>query len=137
MKKIISVFASLLVLICFFSCSNPSVPVSVPLHVEETYTVYTTSIPYSEFRTIFGVELEDGIYYRSPLEEDILEEAISNDPAEAKKYQHQWMRSQIKDWFIGHYFSKDVAERETSWLVTIDHGIIFSRTRSMVYCILK
>lgn len=172
MKKIISVFASLLVLICFLGCSNPAVP-SVPVDtpetsetsdtpepietsdsveaperveptlpkvpVEETYTVWTFSRLYSYFSVMTGIELEDDITYSYSLtktERDNYLQKAQQAGIITDEDMHQWTKSQIKDWFIGHY-SPANAEFVTAWFVTENYCIVIFRLGNMVYCILK
>lgn len=137
MKKIISVFASLLVLICFFSCSNPSSPLIVPTPMEETYTVYVNSVTYSFLHTQTGVVFENKSYYRYEFTKSQYNEILSSSGPSTDMYKRQWTKSQIKDWLLGHYLDETDATRVSSWLVTIDHGVIFIRWENMVYCILK
>ena len=48
-----------------------------------------------------------------------------------------WTKNQIKDWFLGRNFDEPTATKSSSWLTTIDHGFIASRTGTIVYYILK
>ena len=134
MKKIISVFASLLVLICFLSCSNPS---NLPTPMEETYTVYVDSTTYSNLHTLTGLVLEDETYYWFKFTESQYNEILSSAGFSMYTCKRQWTKSQIKDWLRSHYLSETNATRESLWLVTIDHGAIFIRYGNMFYCILK
>lgn len=180
MKKIISVFASLLVLICFFSCSNPSVP-SVPVNtseptetsdtpelvetsesvevperveptlpkvpVEETYTVWTFTMPYSDFQDKTKIPLEDNTFFSWPWTPEKTEETEIEWAKFLLKYKelgiltdegmHQWTRSKIKDWFIGHSFVKDDADTMTAWLITEKHVIVLVRCGNWAYGIVK
>ena len=51
--------------------------------------------------------------------------------------QHYWSKDKIKDWLIGRGVGDYEATKESSWLTTIDHGYIASRTGNTVYYIIK
>jgi len=100
---------------------------------ETTYTVWTDSSTYSEFLSQFGA-LSDGYYVSIELTNI---EFNQMSPSLTNEYKHEWTEKQIHDWFIGRGFGTIEANKETAWLLTINHGFIASRSGSIVYMILK
>ena len=100
---------------------------------ENTYTVWTDITTYSEFQSAFNTTLNDGYYVRLEFTSSQWSQ-ISSSLTEGR---HDWTRDKIKEYFIGRNFGSTEAEREVSWLMTINHGFIASRTGSLVYMIAK
>jgi hypothetical protein len=76
----------------------------------------------------------DGYYFRYefiPSEWDLLKDSLTNEG------KYKWTESEIYKWFIGRGFGNSEATQETSWLMTISHGFLASRSGSLVYMILK
>ena len=130
MKKrtAVSAFLSLL-LICMFlaSCKTDD-------DGDDTYTVWTDTITYTEFYSTFNQNLNDGYYAYLEFNADGWKTISSSLTSEGR---HNWTRDKIKEWFIGRSFGNAEAEKMTSWLMTVDHGVIFSRTGPLVYGIMK
>ena len=130
MKKrtAVSAFLSLL-LICMFlaSCKTDD-------DEDDTYTVWTDVTTYSGFLSETGLTLNDGYYLYLEFSNSEWKEYFSDLTSEGR---HNWTRDKIKEWFIGRSFGNAEAEKMTSWLMTVDHGVIFSRTGSLVYGIMK
>lgn len=130
MKKrtAVSAFLSLL-LICMFlaSCKTDD-------DEDDTYTVWTDTITYTEFYSTFNQNLNDGYYAHLEFNADGWKTISSSLTSEGR---HNWTRDKIKEWFIGRNFGTTEAEQATSWLMTVDHGVIFSRTGPLVYGIMK
>jgi len=100
---------------------------------EPTYTVWTDTISYSEYYSLFG-SLNDGYYIRYELtssEWNLIKPSLTNEG------KYNWAESEIKKWFIGRGFGNSEANQETAWFMTISHGFIASRSGSLVYMILK
>jgi hypothetical protein len=100
---------------------------------DPTYTVWTDSVSYAEFSSQVGT-LNDGYYVRAEMTNAQFSQMASSLTDE---YRHDWTESQIYDWFIGRGFGSAEANQEKSWLVTINHGFIASRTGSVVYLLVK
>jgi len=100
---------------------------------EPTYTVWTDSISYSQFQSSFGT-LNDGYYFRYEFTSSEWSTISSSLTNEGK---HNWTENEIKNWFIGRGFGNSEANKETAWLMTINHGFIASRSGSIVYMLLK
>jgi len=100
---------------------------------EPTYTVWTDSTTYTEFYNVFG-KLDDGYYIHLELTNSQFNQMSSELTDE---YKHVWTESLLNNWFVGRGFGNTEAKRETSWLITINHGFIASRTRSIVYMLIK
>jgi len=100
---------------------------------EPTYTVWTDRTSYSEFESTFGT-MSDGYYFRYEFTTSDWNEIK---PSLTNEGKYSWTEGEIKKWFIGRGFGNSEAERETSWLMTIKHGFIASRSGSVVHMLLK
>jgi len=100
---------------------------------DPTYTVWTDTDTSDAFQSVFG-ELKDGFYMRAELTNSLFNEIAPSLPNEDK---HTWTENQIYDWFIGRGFGNAEANREKAWLLTINHGLIASRSGNIVYMIIK
>ena len=121
-------FAILALLLIFgtilIGCSND---------VEPTFTVWTETTSYAEFQSVFG-PLNDGFYIRIELtvaEFNLIRPDLSNE------FRRNWTEDQIFNWFIGRGFGHTEARQETSWLLTINHGFIASRSGQIVHMLIK
>ena len=101
---------------------------------DPTYTVWTDTITYSEFTSAFQATINDGYYVRLEITNSQWSQ-IS--PSLTNEGKYNWTENQIKNWFIGRGFGNSEANKETAWLMSINHGFIASRTGSLVYMILK
>lgn len=113
--------------LCLIGCSNPN-------NSEPTYTVWTDLGTYSEFQSTFGTTLNDGEYLRLEFTSSQWNQISGSTTSEGR---HSWTKDQIKDWFLGRGFGNYEATKESSWITTIEHGFIASRTGNTVYLILK
>jgi hypothetical protein len=101
---------------------------------DPTFTVWTDTVTYSEFTSAFQTTLNDGYYARvefTGAQWNQISPTLTNEG------KFIWTESQIKNWFIGRGFGNTEANRETAWLMSINHGFLASRTGSLVYMILK
>lgn len=89
---------------------------------------------YQQFENAFGITLDDGHYVRLEFTDEMWNQIK---PSLTKDGKHDWSQSKIKDWLIGRGFGDSEANKESSWLATIDHGFLASRTGNTVYLILK
>ncbi|MCQ2592307.1 MAG: hypothetical protein MJ188_05940 [Treponema sp.] len=105
-----------------------------PQDTEETYTVWTESVTYSEFSSIFGDILNDGMYIK--LEFDSYDWEKISSSLSTEEY-HIWSKEIIKTWLIGRGFGDYESTKESSWFATIEHGFLASRTGDTVYMIVK
>lgn len=125
MKKLFSLLAIAvltLTAISFQSCKD------------EKYTVWTASISYSEYLNIFGSSLDDGNYIRFELTNEKWEIYSQMMGSENK---HRRSEEEIKKWLVGEGFGDSEATKESSWLTTVDHGMIVARDGYIVSMILK
>ena len=125
MKKLFSLLAIAvltLTAISFQSCKD------------DKYTVWTASISYSEYLNIFGSSLDDGKYIRFELTNEKWEIYSQMMGSENK---HRRSEEEIKKWLVGEGFGNDEATKESSWLTTVDHGMIVARDGYIVSMILK
>lgn len=129
MKRKLIVLATIIGIVCFsfISCSNLT-------SSEPTYTVWTDIGTYSEFQSSFGTTLNDGEYLRLEFTSAQWNQIASSATSEGR---HNWTKDQIKDWFLGRGFGNYEATKESSWMTTIEHGFIASRTGNTVYLIIK
>jgi len=100
---------------------------------EPTYTVWTDSGSYAEFSETFG-SLSDGYYIHYEFTNSDFNKISSE---LTNEYKHEWTESQINNWFVGRGFGSAEAQKETAWLLTINHGFIASRSGSIVYMLVK
>jgi hypothetical protein len=131
MKKRINFYFVIPVIVLLFSitiisCSEPD--------SEPTYTIWTDTTTYSDFASAFDMTLNDGYYVRFTFTDSGWAEVS---PSLTNEGKNKWTEDQIKKWFIEHGFSDNVANQQTAWLITIDHGFLASRTGSTVYMLLK
>ncbi|MBP3709513.1 MAG: hypothetical protein J6I73_03790 [Treponema sp.] len=126
-KKILRLVLIVSVILAFSSCQNN-------VGSEEVYTVWTDLETYSEFQSTFGRSLDDGMYIRLEFTSSQWNQISSSLTSEGR---HSWTKSQIKDWFLGRGFGDYESTKESAWMTTIEHGFIASRTRNIVYFILK
>jgi hypothetical protein len=108
-------------------CDNGTIP-------EATYTVWTDSGTYSEFTSAFQTTLNDGYYIHAEMSNSQFNQISAS---LTNEYKHVWTESQIYNWFIGRGFGNAEANQEKSWLITINHGFIASRSGSIVYMLIK
>jgi hypothetical protein len=101
--------------------------------IDPTYAVWTDYVAYTEFQAAFDVAtLQDDHYVRIEITD-----AKFNQMSPPNEYKQNWTKNRIYDWFIGRGFGYDEANRETAWLITINHGFIASRSGNIVYIIIK
>ena len=117
------------VILNYISCKQPS-----NSSMDLTYTVWTSFSSYADFQSNFQSTLGDGRYIRLEFTEEQWNTLL---PKLTDTGKHNWTKNQIKDWFLGRGFGDVESTRESSWITTIEHGFIASRTNSIVYYILK
>lgn len=123
----VGIVACLMAAFTFSGCSKDE---------EETYTVYTDSEFYSEFKADAGDILDDGEYINVELTTKEWNDMI-DDVDNPSEYKHNWTEDQINNWLVGRGFDKPTATKVTSWLITVKHGMVFVRDGSMIYFIIK
>lgn len=125
MKKIyilvIVAFLMTMVVICQ-SCS------------EEKYTVWTETETYSDFQSAFQTTLNDGYYVRVEITNDQWVEISKNLTSEGR---HKWDEATIRKWLVSNGFGETEADKESAWLVLVNHGFLVTRDGNLVYMILK
>ena len=131
MKRKIMLLTITAFLLTVISCSNPF---NIP--TEETYIVWTGSAPYSLIQAE-GLTLDDGCYWYIEFTKSQWNEYYNSFVVEMDEYRHCWTKAQIKDYLIGRGFGNSEATKRSSWLTTIEHGLIIFRERSMVHMIIK
>lgn len=123
MKKL---YILLLTIASFFTV------ISCQFNSEPKYTVWTDTDYYSEYQDTF--QLYNHEYQWVELSSSEWHSLLAYLPSEA---QHQWTKNQMKNWLIEQGFSKDTADKESLWLVDIDHGIIIYRNDPNFSIIIK
>lgn len=133
MKRKIMLLTITAFLLTVISCSNP-----FNILTEETYTVWTGSAPYSLIQSE-GLTLDDGWYCYIEFTKSQWNEFefYSSFMVEMDEYKHYWTKAQIKDYLISRGFGNSEATKRSSWLTTINHGLIIVREGSMVHMIIK
>ena len=91
--------------------------------------MYTITDSYSNLQSVFP-DLEDGMFGK-------VEISPTTNISGLEPYQKSWTKAQIKDYFLGRGFDDEMATEASSWLITIDRGMIVSRTGDLVYTIIK
>ena len=113
--------------------------VSIPLFLngckqhDDTYTVWTTTDSYTDFKNVFG-DLDDDYFTKITFSDEgwnLLSSSLNN----TNKY--QWDEEMIKTYFIGRAFIDSQAKELTSWLITTKHGMVSLRKGNKVYSIIK
>ena len=128
MRKVRSVFTALVIIfigIVFSGCQQ---------NYEETFSVWTDSITYKEFENSFGSGILDDGYY---VYLEIAETQWESFSADIDEEPHNWTFDKIKTWFLGRGFDDGTATKATSWITTVDHGFLATRTGSVVYLMIK
>ena len=105
-------------------------------HDDPIYTVWTNTFNFSTSDSWFG-DLQDGYYKRFELSNSDFEQEKSINFVNKNGLQNKWTEDQIYSYLIGLNFSSDIAKQQSSWLVSINHGCIGSRTGESLYVILK
>ena len=100
---------------------------------EPTWTIWTGSMPYASY-SANGSTLNDGQAARGELTNAEYNSIISDTPSQ---YKYTWNEDEIYNWFTDHGFGASQARTQTTWLIGVNHGILFSRTGITVYFILK
>jgi hypothetical protein len=103
---------------------------------EPTYTVWATTMSYSEWSAIFGggYTLPDNSFSYGELSNS---EFNQYKPYLLDEYKHDYTEEQLYNWFLGRSFGETTAKMLTAWLITIDHGSIALRRGSQVHGIAK
>jgi hypothetical protein len=125
-------FAGIIALIIVFTALSLT---GCPTESDDpTYTVWTDVTTYTEFYNVFQTTLSDGYYVRIELP-DAQWNQLS--PSLTNEGKHNWTEDQLYNYFIGRGFGSTEANQQKSWLITIKHGFIASRTGSIVDLLLK
>lgn len=122
MKKLFILLTTAVIVIVFQSCGD------------EKYTVWTETGSYAAWQESSQLSITDGYYKRLEITNDEWQQFSKNLTNEGK---HRWSEAEINKWFLGCGFGTSEARKETSWLVTVDHGFIVMRDNYLVYMILK
>ena len=131
MKKLNSVLAMLAVALvfglAFVGCKADSEP---------TYTVWAASMSYSDWSATYagGATLNDNTYTRAAItnsEWDMYKTSLPD------SWKHDWTEDQIYIWFLESTFTGTAPRDLTTWLITVDHGVLALRRGSLVYGIAK
>jgi hypothetical protein len=127
MKKVLVLSVLMVVVSTLFVGCDTETP-------EPTYKVWTDSISYSDYFTLFGFELNDGYWASSEFTNEEFSSYLQSVPnAES----NNWTENQIYNWFIGRGFDNTEANQAKAWLMTVNHGGIAYRRGSIVYGITK
>ena len=100
----------------------------------KTYTVYINIFTFSSSHSTFG-SLQDGYFLREQLSQIDFNWEKSNNFKNSSP--NIWTEDQIYSFLIGWGFSNNQARNESSWLASVNHGLIASRVGEYLYIILK
>jgi hypothetical protein len=106
-------------------CAEPEEPA--------TYKVWTGVFKFSA-DGLFGT-LQDNQYNRRELTRTDFEWHKENNFQNSPEY--EWTEDQIFSYLVGLGFSTTQAETQSAWLISVDHGLIGSRTGDILYLLLK
>ena len=120
-------FASVMLalVLAFAGCKEDSEP---------TYTVWAGTMTNSEFTASFGLPLDDNYQVRSELtnaEWDLYRNFRIDE------WKHDWTENEIYIWFLERTFGETGSKQNTTWLITVGHGLVALRRGSVVYGIAK
>ena len=105
-----------------------------PIYTDPTYTVWTSTVSYYEFEEVFR-NLEHGYYFTFEISNKEWDENYA--PVLEPSSSLNLTEAQIKDWLMMCGFGSIESSRETSWIISVNHGSIVSRNGSYVYMIIK
>lgn len=126
MKRLFTTLVTFIVVClvaCFQSCEK-----------EAKYTVWTETDTYANFQTVFQTTLDDGCYRKMEITNKLWAQIA---PVLTNEGKHYWSEAEIKKWLIGYGFGDYESNKETSWLVMTDHGLLAAREGNLVHLILK
>jgi len=104
---------------------------------DPTYTIWTNSFNFFSTSDSWFGDLQDGQFKRFELSNSEFEEEKSVNFVNKNGLQNKWTEDQLYSYLIGMGFSSDKAKQQSSWLVSINHGCIGSRTGASLNMILK
>ncbi len=103
---------------------------------EPRYTVWTDVGTYDEFQSNFPGPLDEGMFLFAEFTNEQFAQ-IAPSLSGASDHKHSWTKAQLKDWCVGRGFDNSTANEYSSWLASINHGMIASRRGNLVDLILK
>ena len=103
---------------------------------EPTYTVWTDVSTASDFEQIVGTTLYDGKYVTVEFSNSQFAQMESTLAAQ-NDFKHNWTEEDLQKYFVGRGFDSQTANQTVNWLVTVNHGLVVSRSGNIVYYILK
>ena len=103
------------------------------------YTVWTGEMDYYTFQSQLGVnfDLYDGMYMRVEINKDQWENTIDPLLDDADNDRHRWSKTKIYDWLLGRGFGNEEARKESSWITTVNHGMILVRDNNDLHVLIK
>jgi hypothetical protein len=104
---------------------------SQPTDSDPTYPVWTDTLSYSEYSSIFG-SLSDGYYRKISITNSEF-----NSLSLPNEYRHNWTENEIYNWFLGRDFISSEATELKAWVITTNHCIISSRSGGIVHMLIK
>jgi len=129
MKKfrLVSAMLAMAVVLAFVGCKEASEP---------TYTVWATTMSYSEWSAMLGGgnTMADNTYGYGELTNS---EFNQYRPLLLDEYKHEYTEEQLYNWFLGRSFGEALSKQLTAWLLTVDHGSIALRRGSTVHGLIK
>ena len=107
---------------------------SCQIDTDPTYAVWTSTATYSEFEEVFGT-LEHGYFLKFEKSDKDWDEDFA--PVLELASSQKLTETEIKNWFISRGFGPIESSRETTWIISVNHGFIANRNGTSVYMIIK
>ena len=114
-----------------FSVSMTLLGCPQPTNSDPVYSVWTDTVSYSEFSSIFG-SLNDGY-----LTKITLTDSQFNSFSLSNEYKQNWTENDIYNWFYGRGIDSSQSNELKAWIITTKHGIVAIRAGTIVYMIIK
>jgi len=102
---------------------------------DPTYTVWTETFNFSLSTDSWFADLQDGYHKYTELSKTDFDWEKANNFQNS--HQNVWTEDQICSYLVGLGFSNAIAKEKAAWLASVNHGMLGSRTGSLLYIILK
>ena len=104
------------------------------LDLDDTYTVWTDVMTYTDFSSTFQTSLSDGYFNNIELSDAQWNQILSSLTNAVK---NDWTEDQLYNYYIGRRTGDSIATELKAWLLTINHGYTAIRDGWNVYVLLK
>lgn len=97
---------------------------------EDKYTVYTTSMFYSEYKTYFSKDLDEQEFQAAEIPDSSFPEVKA---LFSKNEKHACTEEEIYNWFFNIGFLDYEADTITTWLIKRNKAIVIIRLDDIIY----